>query len=123
MKKVTAVIAGGLLLGATALTGCGDAEKVSALETQLKEAETRLQFVSDSLSLECQTKVDALEAELKNATAAKTETAAPKTETTNTTNTGITGKKGAQTDGQTGITGKKGAETTGQTGITGKKGQ
>lgn len=79
MNKVTTVIAGGLLLGATALVGCGDAEKVSELESQLKAAEQRTQFVSDSLSLECQTKLDALTAEYKKAAAAKTEPA----ETTN----------------------------------------
>lgn len=119
MKRVTAVIAGGLLLGATALTGCGDAEKVSALETQLKEAESRLLFVSDSLSLDCQTKLDALQAEFQKEAAAKTETTAPKTETP--TGTVNTGKKGAETTEPVN-TGKKGAETGGTPVNTGKKG-
>ena len=78
MNKVTTVIAGGLLLGATALIGCGDAEKVSALEAQLKEAEQRTLFVADSISLECQAKMDAMQAEMAKAAAANTEPAAEK---------------------------------------------
>lgn len=73
MKNVTTFIASGLLLGATALVGCGDAEKVSELEAQLKAAEQRTLFVSDSLSLDCQTKLDALTAEMKKEAAATTE--------------------------------------------------
>lgn len=85
MNKVTKVIAGGLILGATAFVGCGDAEKVSELEAQLKAAEQRTLFVSDSLSLDCQGKLDALQAEMTKTAAAKAEPAAEKPTNSKTT--------------------------------------
>lgn len=70
MKRGIIFITGGLL-ASVALYSCGDAEKTAELEKQLEEAKQRTTFVSDSLSLECQAKLDELTAKIDELTAPK----------------------------------------------------
>lgn len=84
MKKGLVVIAGGLLTS-VAIYSCGGGN-TAELEKQLEEANQRVTFVTDSLTLDCQAKLDELEAkvaelEAANKPAASSGSSAPKTET------------------------------------------